>query len=241
MKQWKKYERLVALICSEDFSGTDMTVIPNARIAGELSGTSRQVDVLIDHRFSYNRERRVIVDAKKYKRKINVKDVEEFEGMMRDCGASKGILVCPEGYSEAAHKRSQESITIKIVTIDELENIDLKHWDDCYSDDCGKNGHRGLVLWDTNLGLTHSDGLISIFCVGKCDVCRRFQIWCWDCGQRFSLDDEDEHKCGCDAGRFWFTAIEEDHDDNTGDTQKAVYLLLPGIRDVLVVDRKSLR
>jgi len=74
VNDWKKYERFIASLCSVEYQDLDITVIPNARIRGELSETSRQIDVLIDSRFGNDRSRRIIVDAKRYKRPLNVKD-----------------------------------------------------------------------------------------------------------------------------------------------------------------------
>ncbi|MFA0449315.1 restriction endonuclease [Vibrio breoganii] len=95
MTSWKKYERLVAELCSEDYQSPSVTVMPNAKIKGCLSQTTRQVDVLIDSRFGDDRSRRIIVDVKKYNHPLIVKDVESFHGMMIDCSTKVGILVCP--------------------------------------------------------------------------------------------------------------------------------------------------
>ncbi|MDX1300914.1 restriction endonuclease [Photobacterium sp.] len=238
MEDWKKYERFVAYLCSEEFLSDDVTVIPNAKLTGSISKCERQVDVLIDSRFEDGKERRIIVDAKRYKRAINVKDVESFEGMMRDCSASKGILVCPNGYSESAKRRAQGLISIRLVTLEELEKLDLSLWSDCLSESCNSRKNRGLVLWDAPFGIGSSQMPLSICCVAKCDECGDFHVWCWSCGQRFSLTNEDEHKCNCDTPWFWLTAIEENDDENSGES---VYLLLPHLTDVLVVDRKPLQ
>jgi len=55
-----------------------------------------------------------------YNKKLDIKDVEEFEGMMKDCKAEHGILVCPMGYSGGAFKRAQDTITIRLLTFEEL-------------------------------------------------------------------------------------------------------------------------
>jgi hypothetical protein len=239
MEDWRKYERLIAGLISEEFSANDMTVVPNAKLIGKLSGCQRQIDVLIDKRFEGGRNRRIIVDAKKYSRPIHIKDVESFEGMLRDCTASKGILVCPNGYSDAAKRRAQDLINIRLVSLDELENLDLSTWDECCSDSCDTRKNRGLVLWDSPWGISPLGNPLSICCTGKCDECNDFHVWCWDCGQKFALGNEDEHQC-CSELWFWLTAIEEDVDEQTGETYNSVYLLLPSLSDVLVVDRKPL-
>lgn len=44
MKKWRQYERLIALLTSEDYD-SNFTVIPNARITGFISQRKRQIDV----------------------------------------------------------------------------------------------------------------------------------------------------------------------------------------------------
>ena len=46
---WRLYERVVASIESSKASAEN-TVIPNAKLVGHISGTERQIDVLIDAR-----------------------------------------------------------------------------------------------------------------------------------------------------------------------------------------------
>src|SRR6059058_4925408 len=65
---WRIYERFVASLQSE--RATDaVTIIPNTKLVGCITGIKRQVDVLIDARFQEDVSRRVIVDAKLRKRR----------------------------------------------------------------------------------------------------------------------------------------------------------------------------
>ena len=206
MTDWRLYERFVAALMSEQHASDDITVIPNAKIIGAISGVQRQIDVLIDAKWDDEISRRIIVDAKRYKKKVDVKDVETFEGMMRDCRAQHGVLVCPNGFSKAAKKRAQDAITIKLLPLEDVETFDLNAWDPCvgrcsYEPDYQK---RGLVLYDNPYGLTIGKSPVSLMAVGKCDKCHEFHVWCWDCGERFALENEDEHQCYCEA-RFWLT------------------------------------
>src|SRR3954468_22330294 len=98
MTDWRIYERFVAKLMA-DQAEHDMTVLPNVKLLGTISGVHRQIDVLIDSRHDHSDSRRIIVDAKRHKRPLDVKKVEEFEGMMRDVQAHHGILVCPNGYT----------------------------------------------------------------------------------------------------------------------------------------------
>ena len=47
MKDWRLYERFVAGLMA-DSASDDLTVIPNAKLIGCISGVERQIDVLVD-------------------------------------------------------------------------------------------------------------------------------------------------------------------------------------------------
>src|ERR1039458_6592279 len=71
--------------------------------------------LLVDHRWHAGSASRIIVDAKNRSRPLDLGDVEQFEGMMRDCRATRGIIVCTAGWSEAAARRAQQAITITLL------------------------------------------------------------------------------------------------------------------------------
>lgn len=124
-EDWKLYERLVARLMADELS-TDFCVTPNASIQA-ITGIKRQIDVLIEIRHDTDNTRRLIVDAKRRSRKIDVKDVEAFRGMMEDVGATHGYLVCPRGHTSAAEKRAQTAVTIRLLPLDRLEGFDPGH------------------------------------------------------------------------------------------------------------------
>jgi len=238
---WRIYERIVAAFEAENVD-INMSVTPNARIIGNISGQERQIDVLIDARWDDDISKRVIVDAKLYRTKLNIKDVESFEGMMRDCRAQRGILVCPNGWTKGAERRAQDAITMKLLAPEEMD--DSTSWacfDECRGECFTTSRARsevGLVLWDAQ-HLLEIESLWAIAYTGKCDVCHNFHIWCWDCGERFALMDEHEYECSC--GRLWVSAIEEEIDDSTGITLSAVHLFLITGEYSLPLDRRRFR
>ncbi len=238
---WRMYERLIASLYSSHASDT-VTVIPNAELTGAISGIRRQVDLLIDARLEDDVNRRVIVDAKCWGRRIDITDVEAFESMMRDCRANRGVLVCPLGFTSGAQRRAEQNIALRLVGLEDLEKMDLTVWERCRGVCSGQKSRRirkGWVLYDQPYGLAVGDNPVSVVVVGKCDECTNFHIWCWSCGAKFALADEAEHHCGCSW--FWLTAIEEESEEN-GSLLRAVHLLLvnavPPI--VLPVDRRPL-
>lgn len=204
---WKIYERIVAVLEAEN-AWCDMSATLNAPVMGVISGVERQVDLLLDARWSDDLSRRMIVDAKRYNRKINVKDVESFEGMMRDCQAHHGFLVCPRGWSEGALRRAQDAITIKLFTLEDVEKrTDWAVFEPCHGR-CFRRpeaSKRGVVWWDGQL-LLNVGGLWAVIFTGKCDGCHAFHVWCWGCGEILSLDAEDNHECFC--GILWSTLAE---------------------------------
>jgi len=129
-EDWKLYERLVARLIADQLS-TDFCVTPNASVVGVITGVRRQIDVLIEARHDTDNTRRIIVDAKRRKRKIDVKDVETFRGMMEDVGATHGYLVCPYGHTPAAERRAQTAVSIRLLPLHHLDDFDPRTWPRC--------------------------------------------------------------------------------------------------------------
>ncbi len=101
----------------------DVSVTPNASLIGSISGVKRQIDILVDARWEEGVKRRIIYDAKRRKRKIDVKEVEAFEGMMRDVQASRGVIVCSGGWTQAAENRAAQRIDIVLLTTEDAEEL----------------------------------------------------------------------------------------------------------------------
>lgn len=223
---WKLYERIVASLQVEA-ADMESSVTPNAQLVGSISGARRQIDVLIDSRWEGDIERRVIFDAKRRSRKVDVKDVEEFEGLMRDVNAARGVLVCTKGYTKAAKRRSEERIDIQILNENEAAEFDYSAVDPCPH--CADKGRKpqGVVFWDGQFPIATS-GWAIVF-TGKCDVCRSFAFWCWDCGEKVVVPDDQEHVCGCE--RRWFVEKCEDE----------VLFVVAFDDDELPIDRRPVR
>jgi Restriction endonuclease len=203
---WRVYERVVAAFEVDDAEmGTSVT--PNASLIGGISGVRRQIDVLVDARFENDGKRRIIFDAKKRSRKVDVKDVESFEGMMRDVGASRGVLVCTKGYTEGARRRADQLIDVRIMEEDEALEHDFSLTDPCPHCADLKKKRPGIIFWDGQFPLPLGP-LWAIVFTGKCDECRSFAFWCWDCGDKKVVPDGVVHECGCE--RRWFTEADDD-------------------------------
>jgi hypothetical protein len=218
-------------------------VTPNARVRGRFSDKSRQIDVLMDLRHDTDNSRRVIVDAKRRRRKLDVKDVEAFEGLMKDVGAHHGYLVSLVGHSKAAERRAQDAITISIVPLEHVEQIDPTKWPHCL----GRKCPHGRVFWSGYPELSTSllpvsrpdpgsKRLAYLHYVGKCDRCGRFHMNCRTCGDLLSFDDDDgEHQCSCKMPWFWFASIEQ---DEHGESSAELHVVM--VNHEMTVDRRPL-
>lgn len=242
---WEIYERMIARIMADQIS-TDLCVTPNARIVGKISGRSRQIDALIDARHQADNARRIIIDAKKRQRKIDVTDVEAFRGLMEDVGATHGYLICPSGHTKAAEKRAQMAVSIGLVPLDYIEHFDPSNWPQCKNVLC----KHGRIFWDgyPELSLTaRSIDVLGkpllremkfIHYVGKCDRCGRFHIHCTKCGDILSAPEDDNedigHQCHCKLPWFWIASVEQDEDGN----QSAELHVVLGTSEIRTVDRR---
>jgi Restriction endonuclease len=243
---WEIYERMIARMIAEQAS-TELCVSPNARIVGSITGIKRQIDVLIETRHDTDNTRRIIVDAKKRARKIDVKEVETFLGMMADVKATHGYLVGPAGYTKAAEKRAQQAVSIRIVPLDRLEDFDPTTWPECRGSAC----RHGRIFWDgypelslrvrpadeSNREATKLHRFVHY--VGKCDRCGLFHVRCTRCDEIIPVphdSDDDGHQCSCKPPWFWLASIEMDED---GSRSAELHVVMATL-EVRTVDRRSL-
>lgn len=103
-QRWKQFESLVAKI-QADLAGEGAEVTLDDKILGK-TGALRQIDISIRCRagqFTFL----VVIDCKDHGHPLDVKDVEEFIGMVQDVGAHRAALVSAKGYSETAKTRAK--------------------------------------------------------------------------------------------------------------------------------------
>jgi hypothetical protein len=111
------------------------------KVRGQYSLVDRQVDVAV-----YRRDKSspiLMADAKRYRDRIDVKDVECFIGMVDDVGADIGLLVAPRGFTSAAKRRAHAAgVARKIMSIEEATTYrwlplarQLYPWDWAYHND----------------------------------------------------------------------------------------------------------
>lgn len=200
---WRVYERVVACFEAET-AGMDVSVTPNASLVGSVSGVGRQIDVLVDARWETGTERRIVFDAKRRMRKLTVQDVDGFVGLMQDVRAAKGVLVCTNGWTAAAENRAAEMIELRLMTLEQADEIDHSAMEPCPHCRVSRRRRKGVIFWDGQFPIPVGGWVIAF--TGKCDECRSFAYWCWACGERKVVPDGVVGDCGC--GWAWY--VEDD-------------------------------
>ncbi len=120
---WAAYEQEVFGCFREHFPHADIQ--KNVHLKGRYSKRMRQIDVLITEQTPAGTVR-IVVDAKRHNRKLDVKAVEEFEGFLNDIGIDKGLLISNKGYSRSALKRAFYCPCA--LELDILDFSELKSW-----------------------------------------------------------------------------------------------------------------
>jgi hypothetical protein len=100
---WEEYENEIQAYFCEQYPNA--RIERNAKIVGRYSRVERQIDTLIEESAA-GFKMRIVIDAKYYKKKIDVKDVESFLSMLIDVDANKGLMVSLNGYSTGAINRA---------------------------------------------------------------------------------------------------------------------------------------
>jgi hypothetical protein len=117
---WLKYEKTVLKYLELD--RPEAEVVHDVSLLGRLSGIRRQIDVLVTERFGV-KTCVTAFEAKHYKRKIDVKGVEEAIGLFLDVGVDRGVMITTMGYSDAALRRANADdldIDLDILNLAEL-------------------------------------------------------------------------------------------------------------------------
>jgi len=120
---WKEYEKKIFNFLKETY--LDCEIEFDDSIFGIYSNVERQIDFAIRVNLAGKRIFG-IVDCKYYNKKIDVKIIESFIGMMQDVNANFGFMITNQGYSQAAKNRVKNSnLKLDVLSFNELNEIKL--------------------------------------------------------------------------------------------------------------------
>jgi hypothetical protein len=119
---YREYENGVADVL-RFVAGDGAEVRRDVRVGGRRSGTDRQVDVLVRGILFGFPDATLAVDCKRWKKKLDVADVEAFIAVLDDLGVDLGMLMTTEGYTPAAktRARNERGVRTEVLTLGELE------------------------------------------------------------------------------------------------------------------------
>lgn len=124
---WKRYEEQIAdLIRKRSVGPVKITV--DAKITGLLSDVPRQIDILVEGSVSSIADVTLALDCKCFSRKVDVKDVEAFLGMVEDVGVNMGMLVTTVGFTPAAKRRATKIVQEVVPLLDIVLLTEATQW-----------------------------------------------------------------------------------------------------------------
>lgn len=107
-EDWRDYEEYIAGKL-EEWGGEGAEVLIDQKLPGTISKVDRQIDALVTGAFvgGVVPKATAAVDCKCYGRKVDVKDVEAFIGLVEDVQTDFGLLITTQGFSKAANRRAE--------------------------------------------------------------------------------------------------------------------------------------
>ncbi|WP_338376487.1 restriction endonuclease [uncultured Flavobacterium sp.] len=120
---WKEYEIKLFDLLKQTYPECEIEF--DDSVFGIYSKVERQIDFAVRGNLAGKRILG-IVDCKYYNKKIHVKTVESFIGMMQDVNANFGLIITNQGYSQAAKNRVKYSnLKLDVLKFNELNEIEL--------------------------------------------------------------------------------------------------------------------
>lgn len=96
--EWNDFEKLIYRIQQQT---ADNAVVEHNRIVIGKSGRKRQLDISISQKIGLH-EVLIVLECKRYKRPVDIQQVEAFATKLRDVKANHGIIVSQSGFSDGA-------------------------------------------------------------------------------------------------------------------------------------------
>lgn len=211
--RWRKYERQIHDRLVKMAGGEKAEVTFDERLPGRLSGADRQVDVLVRGEFAGGvGEATMAVDCKCFSKKVDVKDVEAFVGLVDDVGTDLGLIVTTEGFTPAAQKRAlaKRGVRVEIVPYDELESWTPEVLFCPICTDLDSERAPGALYLDP-IPYDTQGGELAVG-LGRCWTCQAISMRC-GCGTLNTLVEAEEgewQECAGGCGVEWKAQEEDD-------------------------------
>lgn len=110
-----------------EFPGREFVVTRDDRELGKHSKTKRKLDVTVRRVIGDKNIIYILGEAKYWNKKVGLKAVESFLGMLEDVGASIGIMVTNKGYTKPAQKRVLSSpVQIEIISPEDAISLNYR-------------------------------------------------------------------------------------------------------------------
>lgn len=164
---WREYERAMFNDLYYRFRPPEWRVVPDLRkLRGIISGGNRQIDVAVYYHKESKRPEWA-VESKRYGRRLTIKDVEEFIGMVEDLGVRKAALVAPLGFSDNALCRVADTC-VTLIQLSEEDALRLNWrelarvvfpWDEGFHPQMGNAFHALINNKDIEATLDALDGI----------------------------------------------------------------------------------
>ena len=190
---WQEYQEAVAVLYERADGFGD--VRRNVMVPDKVTGQPRQVDVLIDvgvkgHSVS------LLVDAKFYASRVDVRDVESVLALADAVSADKAIIVAANGWTEPAGRKAEHAnLDLRLLPLEGAPDLIVpEKWKMCpsCSRDCIVMDQDGLIEWR---------GTFIWWLAGQCRACRCARMDCQDCGSKLYVELDESAICGC--GHQW--------------------------------------
>jgi len=104
--KWRRFEKLVAQVQKE--LAPNAIVTHDDHIKGYDSETLRQIDITVKQKIGQY-DILIAIDCKDYQYPLDVKDIEEFLGLVKDIRANKGVMVASNGFTDTAKRIGEKS------------------------------------------------------------------------------------------------------------------------------------